>query len=115
MGIGAVKKHTKDLNPVEKPNKHTKRMQDTQKNKKKILHTITICRLRIPEESAVAFMCCMEHIKQVIRRLTGREVKKNLKAAWGIFKKPPADDQITCLTMGLKKDTMTNPQVPISP
>ena len=45
IGIGAVRNHMKDLNPVEKPNKHTKRMRDIQKNKKKILHTITICRL----------------------------------------------------------------------
>ena len=34
MEIGAVKMHMKDLNPVEKPNKHTKRMRDIQKNKK---------------------------------------------------------------------------------
>ena len=47
------------------------------------------------------------HIKQVIRGPTGR--------LHGAFSNNHLqDDQITCLTTGLKKDTMTNPQVPIS-
>ena len=46
ISLSNMGKHMNDLNPVQKPTKHTKRMQDIKKKQERLLHTITICRLR---------------------------------------------------------------------